>query len=73
MTTANIAPLPSVTPDALYSPAIVGKLLIRHPESIRRDIREDRIPAVHIGRNVRVRGSVVLQILSEGLPKGRAI
>jgi hypothetical protein len=72
MTTESIAALPSVTPDALYTPAVLGQLITRHEESVRRDIREGRIQAVHIGRNVRVRGTVILQILSQGLPSGKA-
>jgi excisionase family DNA binding protein len=59
---------PGIDPAALYSPAQVGQRFSFHEESIRRAVREGRIAAVHIGRKVRIRGDVVLRILSEGLP-----
>ena len=66
--TNNNAAQPSVNPAALYSPKVVGELIGFHEESIRRLVRDDRIEAIHVGRNVRIPGAVVLQILSQGLP-----
>jgi excisionase family DNA binding protein len=55
-----------------YSPEQVAKFTNFHPESIRRAVRDGRIPGVHIGRAIRISESAVRRILSEGLAGGLA-
>jgi excisionase family DNA binding protein len=60
----------SARPERHFTPTQVGQLLNFHPESIRRAIREGRIPCVYFGRAIRVAESVVQRILAEGLAGG---
>jgi len=59
--------LPSAAPDALLTSTEVGHLLKWHPESVRRAVRDGRLPAVYLGRWVRIRDSVARKILTDGL------
>lgn len=70
----NVSPLsvPEIDPAALYAPAHVGRLISWRQESVRRAVHEGRLPAVFVGRNVRIPGVAVLRVLKEGMPRRAA-
>jgi excisionase family DNA binding protein len=57
----------TIEPKKLYSARQAGAVLGFHKESIRRLIRQQKLPAVYVGRFPRVQGEIILKVMTEGL------
>jgi excisionase family DNA binding protein len=55
-----------ILPDACYTKPQAAQLLSVHEMTIHRRIQEGKLKASYVGRNVRIRGAAILEMLKAG-------